>query len=73
MYRKNINYVFVAMFILAFFMTLSTAQAFDLQWYGQSAFKIETPGGKVILIDPFITKNPKTPDKLKDFRKDWQY
>lgn len=69
MYRKNIKAIFVAMFLSAFFISLSTAQAFDLQWYGQSAFKIETPGGKVILIDPFITNNPKTPDKLKDLEK----
>ena len=45
------------------------ASATDLQWFGQSAFKITTPGGKVILIDPFITKNPKTPDALKDLDK----
>jgi L-ascorbate metabolism protein UlaG (beta-lactamase superfamily) len=42
------------------------AQAAELLWYGQSAFRIDTPGGKVILIDPFITKNPKTPERLKD-------
>ena len=29
-----------------------------LTWYGQSAFKIATPGGKVLLIDPWIS-NPK--------------
>jgi L-ascorbate metabolism protein UlaG (beta-lactamase superfamily) len=40
-----------------------------LQWYGQSAFKIATPGGKVIVIDPFITQNPKTPEALKDLGK----
>lgn len=45
------------------------AQAFDLQWFGHSAFKITTPGGKVILIDPFITKNPKAPQELKDLSK----
>ena len=45
------------------------ASAVDIQWYGQSAFKITTPGGKVILIDPFITKNPKTPKGLKDLGK----
>ena len=45
------------------------AQAAEVQWFGQSAFKIATPGGKVILIDPFITKNPKTPDALKDLSK----
>jgi len=44
----------------------SAATAADVQWFGQSAFKITTPEGKVILIDPFITKNPKTPEALKD-------
>lgn len=45
------------------------AQAAELLWYGQSAFRITTPGGKVIVIDPFITKNPKTPEALKDLTK----
>lgn len=45
------------------------AQAFELQWFGHAAFKITTPGGKVILLDPFITKNPKTPQALKDLKK----
>ncbi len=45
------------------------AHATELLWYGQSAFKITTPGGKIILIDPFITKNPKTPEALKDLGK----
>jgi L-ascorbate metabolism protein UlaG (beta-lactamase superfamily) len=29
----------------------------QLTWYGQSAFKVVTPGGKVLLIDPWLT-NP---------------
>jgi len=29
----------------------------QLTWYGQSAFKIGTPGGKVLLVDPWLT-NP---------------
>ena len=24
----------------------------EMQWFGQAAFKITTPGGKVIMIDP---------------------
>lgn len=50
-------------------MGVSLAQAFELQWFGHAAFKITTPGGKVILVDPFITKNPKTPQALKDLNK----
>ncbi len=48
---------------------LGAAHAVELQWFGQSAFKLTTPGGKVIMIDPFITKNPKTPEALKDLSK----
>ena len=29
----------------------------ELTWYGHSAFKLVTPSGKVILIDPWLT-NP---------------
>ena len=50
-------------------LSFTSAHAFEIQWFGQSAFKITTPGGKVILIDPFITKNPKTPEALKDLGK----
>jgi L-ascorbate metabolism protein UlaG (beta-lactamase superfamily) len=49
--------------------TWGTASAAELQWFGQSAFKLTSDSGKVIVIDPFITKNPKTPDALKDLAK----
>jgi len=41
----------------------------ELQWLGQSAVKITTDGGKIIVLDPFITKNPKTPPEHKDLAK----
>jgi L-ascorbate metabolism protein UlaG (beta-lactamase superfamily) len=50
-------------------MWVASASAAEVQWFGQAAFKITTPGGKVIMIDPFITKNPKTPEALKDLGK----
>ena len=37
----------------------------ELQWFGQAAFKITTPGGKVIMIDPWLVTNPKTPERFK--------
>ena len=46
-----------------------SARAFDLHWFGQASFKITTQTGKVIMIDPFIVKNPKTPDEQKDLSK----
>ena len=38
----------------------------EVQWLGQAAMKITTPGGKVILIDPWLTTNPKTPAEYKN-------
>lgn len=46
-----------------------TAGKVQLHWYGQAAFKITSPGGKVFMIDPFILKNPKTPEQYKDLDK----
>ena len=37
----------------------------QVQWLGQAAFKITSPGGKVIVIDPWLTSNPKTPEAYK--------
>ena len=37
-------------------------------WYSHASFLIETDKAK-LLIDPFITKNPKTPEALKDLSK----
>lgn len=45
------------------------SHATDLQWFGQAAFKITSESGKVIMIDPFLTKNPKTPEEHKDLSK----
>lgn len=36
-----------------------------VQWLGQATTKITTPGGKVIVIDPWILTNPKTPAAFK--------
>ncbi|CAG0910520.1 unnamed protein product, partial [Cyprideis torosa] len=48
---------------------MSQSHAFELQWFGQAAFKLTTENGKVIVIDPFLKKNPKTPAEHKDLKK----
>jgi len=35
-------------------------------WIGHATFEVVSPGGTTILIDPFILKNPKTPEAFKD-------
>lgn len=49
--------------------TLASAQArasITVQWLGHAAFEITSSGGTKILIDPFISGNPATPDSLKN-------
>jgi L-ascorbate metabolism protein UlaG (beta-lactamase superfamily) len=37
-----------------------------LTWLGHATFRIGTPGGKTILVDPWVMGNPRCPDKEKD-------
>ena len=37
----------------------------QVMWLGQSAFKIVSPSGKVIVTDPWLIANPKTPPEFK--------
>src|SRR5919109_4748614 len=41
----------------------------EVHWLGQATTKITTPSGKVIVIDPFLTNNPKTPPEFKNLDK----
>ena len=44
----------------------STAQSkTELLWLGQAGFRIKTPTGKIILIDPWLSAGPKTPPIYK--------
>lgn len=38
----------------------------EVLWLGQAAVRITTPGGKVIMIDPWLRTNPKTPANFKN-------
>lgn len=61
---KTIN-VLIFMGIASFSHLMATDSSIELQWFGQSAFKISY-NGKNIMIDPFLTKNPKTPESDKN-------
>ena len=43
----------------------------EVTWYGQSAFKIVTPSGNVLVIDPWFTnpKNPNGKEHLADLKR----
>jgi L-ascorbate metabolism protein UlaG (beta-lactamase superfamily) len=39
---------------------------FKVTWLGHAAFEVVSPGGTNLLIDPFLTQNPATPEAFKD-------
>jgi L-ascorbate metabolism protein UlaG (beta-lactamase superfamily) len=39
-----------------------------LTWLGHATFRIETPGGKIVIIDPWIMGNPSCPEKDKSVK-----
>ena len=59
----------IAIIMLMLWIPLAFAEnkSIAVQWLGHSAFLIKTLSGKQILIDPFLTKNPKTPEKYKHY------
>ena len=57
--------------LLLFTFTAQAAGTTDITWYGHSAFKITTPAGKVLLIDPWLANpaNPKGKELLASLDK----
>jgi len=43
-------------------------QGIRLTWLGHATFRIETPGGKTVIVDPWIMGNPMCPDTEKRVR-----
>lgn len=52
---------FLILFVMLSGVGQATAQETKLKWFGHAAFSITTPGGKVIVIDPWINK-PANPE-----------
>jgi L-ascorbate metabolism protein UlaG (beta-lactamase superfamily) len=40
--------------------------ATSITWLGHASFRMDSPGGKRIYVDPFLDGNPKTPDSEKE-------
>jgi len=57
----------VLAFVLGSFASLGAqAGKIEVLWLGQAAVRITTVSGKVIVIDPWLTQNPKTPAQYKN-------
>jgi L-ascorbate metabolism protein UlaG (beta-lactamase superfamily) len=58
--------IFVALSVLlSSLYAHAQTTATKVQWLGQSAFKITSPEGKVIITDPWLKANPLTPNEFK--------
>jgi L-ascorbate metabolism protein UlaG (beta-lactamase superfamily) len=62
--NRSIRTVFAAC-VLALALPALAQDKIKVQWLGQAAFKLTTLGGKVIVIDPWLITNPKTPPEYK--------
>lgn len=38
----------------------------EITWLGHAAFRIKSPGDKIVLTDPFLSGNPSTPEDMRD-------
>ncbi len=47
-------------------MTTTLGRDTELTWLGHSTFQIRTPGGKTLLVDPWLSGNPACPQSFKD-------
>ena len=56
----------IALLLLPFTTRAQTMGKVDVLWLGQSATRITTVNGKVIVIDPWLLKNPATPADYKN-------
>jgi len=54
--------------ILCLFSRITLAGQVEVLWLGHATVRITSTEGKVIVIDPFLTKNPATPAKYRDLK-----
>ena len=51
---------------LSVFASVASAAEVEVLWLGHATTRITSVEGKVIVIDPFLKKNPKTPPQYRD-------
>jgi L-ascorbate metabolism protein UlaG (beta-lactamase superfamily) len=65
LYRKLFKAVAAASMVLTALGAVAQNGKTEVLWLGQASVRITTPGGKVIMVDPWLRTNPKTPANFK--------
>jgi L-ascorbate metabolism protein UlaG (beta-lactamase superfamily) len=64
----NITRVLLIGFYILIAPAYAAAQQVEVLWLGHATTRITSVGGKVIVIDPFLTRNPRTPAEYRDLK-----
>jgi len=54
--------------VVLLFTGVALAEQVELLWLGHATTRITSTTGKVIVIDPYLTKNPKAPQQYRDLK-----
>lgn len=64
--KRFVFALFISMLILV--PQVNAAKKVEVLWLGHATVKLTSVDGKVIIIDPFLKNNPKTPAEYKDLK-----
>lgn len=68
MVGKQINNILIIACMLMVATQVLANNKVDVLWLGHATVKLTSVEGKIIVIDPFLKNNPKTPKKYKDLK-----
>ena len=66
--KKSRKMLFVTAVTFVLFTEVSSAEQIEVLWLGHATTRITSNTGKVIVIDPFLKKNPTAPAEYKDLK-----
>ena len=66
--KKSRKMLFVTAVTFVLFTEISSAEQIEVLWLGHATTRITSNTGKVIVIDPFLKKNPTAPAEYKDLK-----
>lgn len=58
----------ILLIVIGFWSNFVLAAEVEVLWLGHATVKLTSVEGKVIVIDPFLKQNPKTPAEFKDLK-----